>query len=128
MDACSQLSSKPQVPDTGNMRKDIEMLARGMAIRLREPWSTVLPSIIDAAERNKDLASLQSKIHAQMRAALLQALERGQQRGELSSTQEAREIVSSIMGPLLYRRYFSRETVDETFAMRVVDRALRGCV
>ncbi len=125
MDACSQLSSRPQDPDTGSLKGDLELLASGIAARLHHPWSTVLPSIIDAAERDKNLAALQSQIHGQIRAALVTVIERGQQRGELPRSQNATEIIASILGPLFYRRYFSRETLDEAFAKRVVERATR---
>lgn len=126
LDACSQLSTRPPVPDTGKLRTDLETLAAGAAVRLQQPWATVLPSIVDAAERDNDLAKLQSGIHAQMRGAFVTVVERAQERGELPRTHDARELVASIIGPILYRRFFSRETLDEGFAKRVVARALRA--
>jgi AcrR family transcriptional regulator len=125
LDACSQLSTRPSIPDTGKLRADLEILATGAAIRLRQPWATVMPSIIDAAERDKDLAELQSKIHAQMRGPFVAVIERAQERGELLRSLDAKELVASIIGPLLYRRFFSREKLDEAFAKQVVERALR---
>src|SRR4051794_24025056 len=104
LDACSQLSSRPPVPDTGNIRSDLETLATGASARLRQPWSTVMPSIIDAAERDEELAELQSQIHAQMRGAFMAVIERAQKRGELPASQDARELVATILGPILYRR------------------------
>jgi AcrR family transcriptional regulator len=126
LDACSQLSSKPPVPDTGKLRTDLDALAAGAAMRLQQPWATVMPSIIDAAERDKDLAELQSRIHAQMRGALITVIERAHERGELPRSHDARELVASILGPILYRRFFSRELLDEAFAKKVVERALRN--
>jgi AcrR family transcriptional regulator len=125
MDACSQMSARPQVPDTGSLRGDLEAFASAVAERLKQPWSTVMPSVIDAAERDKTLAKLQSEIHGQMRGALLAVIEQAQKRGEISSDQDPREMVASILGPLLYRRFFSRELLDSAFAKRVVERALR---
>lgn len=124
LDACSQLRSKPPVPNTGHVKTDLEALACGAAVRLQQPWATVMPSIIDAGERDKDLALLQSQIHAQMRGAFVTAIERGQERGELPGSQDPRELVASILGPILYRRFFSREPLNEAFAKVVVDRAL----
>jgi len=124
MDACSQLASKPQDPNTGSLKGDLHLVARVVVGRLHQPWATVLPSIIDAAERDKDLAELQSRIHSQMRGALVSVIERGKERGELPQSQDARELVASILGPILYRRFFSREPLDEAFAKRVVERAL----
>jgi AcrR family transcriptional regulator len=125
LDACSQLSTRPPVPDTGNLKTDLETLASGAANRLQQPWATVMPSIIDAAERDKSLAELQSGIHAQIRGAFVTVIERAQERGELPRSQDARELVASVLGPILYRRFFSRELLDEAFAKRVVERALR---
>ena len=126
LDACSQLAPRPPVPDTGKLRSDLEALTMGAAMRLQQPWATVMPSIIDAAERDKDLARLQAEIHAQMRGAIVTVLERAQQRGELPRSQDVCELAATILGPILYRRFFSREPLDATFAKSVVDRALRG--
>jgi len=83
-----------------------------------------MPSVIDAAERDKELAKLQASIHSQMREAFVTVIERGQQRGEIPKTQDAPELVAAILGPIMYRRFFSREPLDEAFARRVVGRAL----
>src|SRR5438874_1822758 len=109
LDACSQLSSRPPVPDTGKLRSDLEKLVSGAVVRLQQPWATVLPSIIDAAERDKDLAKLQARIHAQIRVPFVKVIERAQERGELPRSQNAQELVAAILGPMLYRRFFSRE-------------------
>jgi AcrR family transcriptional regulator len=124
VDACSQLSSRPAVPETGNIRSDLETLAAGAAVRLRQPWATVMPSIIDAAERDEDLAKLQAQIHSQMRGAFVAVIERAQKRGELPESQNALELVATVLGPILYRRFFSREPLNETFVRTVVARAL----
>jgi hypothetical protein len=59
-----------------------------------------------------------------MRGAFVAVIERGQKRGELPASQNARELVASILGPILYRRFFSREPLNETYAKAVVERAL----
>ena len=124
LDACSRFNQRPPVPDTGSIKSDLEQLACRVAVRFGERWATVMPSIIDAAERDKDLAALQAGIHAQMRAAFVTVIERAQKRGELSPSQDAKELVAGILGPILYRRFFSREPLDEVFAKNVVGRLL----
>jgi AcrR family transcriptional regulator len=74
LDACSQLTTNPPVPDTGKVKTDLEALACGAVALLQQPWAAVMPSIIDAAERDKDLARLQSQIHAQTRGAFVTAI------------------------------------------------------
>src|SRR5512137_2691275 len=83
LDACSQMSSKPQPPDTGSLKSDLEMLATQVAGRLpTAPWTRVLPSIIDAAERDPKLAAVQARIHSEMRNVFRLVIERAQQKGE----------------------------------------------
>jgi AcrR family transcriptional regulator len=125
LDACSRLAARLPVPDTGRLRTDLEELARGAVRRLHQPSATAMPSVLDAAERDKELAKLHSQIHAQMCGAFFSVIERAQERGEFARSQDARELVASILGPILYRRFFSREQLDEAFARKVVERALR---
>src|SRR5260370_24308760 len=113
LDACSQLKTNLPVPDTGKVKTDLEALACGAVALLQQPWAAVMPSIIDAAERDKDLARLQSQIHAQTRGAFVTAIERAQERGELPRSQDARELVASILGPILYRRVLCRQPLYE---------------
>ena len=124
LDACSQIATRPAVPETGRLRTDLEALACVVVNRMHQPSATVMPSIIDAAERDHEIAKLESQIHAYMRGAFVTVIERAQERGELARSQDARELVASILGPILYRRFFSREPLDEAFALRVVERAL----
>lgn len=125
LDACSQMSSRPQAPDTGSLKSDLEMMTAQVAQRLRTAnWATVLPSIIDAAERDPDLAGLQARLHGEMRAAFRTIVERAQEKGELPRRVDSSEVIAAILGPLFYRRWFSRETLDERFVKAVVKRAI----
>ena len=125
LDACSHLSSRPQPPDIGSFRGDLEMLATNVANRLRTAnWATVLPSIIDAAERDPELAALQASLHGEMRAAFRVVVERAQEKGELPRRVDPAEVIAAVLGPLFYRRWFSREALDERFVKGVVKRAI----
>jgi AcrR family transcriptional regulator len=126
MDACRHLSARPQAPDTGSLAGDLELLAVMVAGRLRQAWASVLPSILDAAERDKNLAQLYAQIHSDMRSAFIVVIERARERGEVPQRENASEVVASVLGPLFYRRWFSRETLDESFAKGVVARVLRS--
>jgi AcrR family transcriptional regulator len=127
LDACSRLKPKSEAPDTGNLKDDVTVLALNLASRLRTArWATVLPSMIDAAERDPELADLHSRMHAEMTTAFRSVIERSQQRGELSRHRRSTEVVAMILGPLFYRRWFSREPLDEGFVKRVVESAVSG--
>lgn len=126
LEACHQLSAKPQAPDSGSLKGDLQMLASAIVRVLHSPQSTVLPSIIDAGERDKQLAQLQSRELCEVQDAFRAVIERGKQRGELPNRENAQELIAAILGPLFFRRWFSREGLDEAVARRVVARALRG--
>ncbi|HET9374779.1 MAG TPA: TetR/AcrR family transcriptional regulator [Chthoniobacterales bacterium] len=127
LDACSRLKPKSEAPDTGNLKDDVTVLALNLASRLRTArWATVLPSMIDAAERDPELADLHSRMHAEMTTAFRAVIKRSQQRGELSRHRRPTEVVAMILGPLFYRRWFSREPLDEGFVKRVVESAVSG--
>jgi AcrR family transcriptional regulator len=125
LEACSKFGTKPEVPDTGTLRGDVEALATYMARRLRtESFAKVLPSVIDAAERDPDIAAVHARLHAGFMAPLYAVLERARRRGELPRDCVAAEVVASVVGPLFYRRWFSREALDERFVRAVVERAV----
>lgn len=127
LDACSKLKPKSEGPDNGSLQDNLTALTMNLASRLRTArWATVLPSIIDAAERDPELADLHSRMQAEMTSAFRSVVERAQQRGELSRSRRPTEIVALILGPLFYRRWFSREALDGGFVQRVVESAIDG--
>jgi len=129
LDACSKLGTNPEVPDTGSLRGDLMALALDLARRLRTArWPSVLPSIIDAAERDPEIAGLHARLHAGASGAFRTVVERAQERGEVPRDGDPSETLAAILGPLFYRRWFSREPLAERFAKSVVERALAALV
>jgi AcrR family transcriptional regulator len=125
LDACSQLSSRPPAPDRGSLEADLTELALVVAHRLHAGrWSSVIPSVIDAAERDPEIAELHSRLHAGMMSAFRTIVARARERGEIGAERDPAEITASIAGPLFYRRWFSREPLDEDFVTGVVKRAI----
>jgi AcrR family transcriptional regulator len=127
LDACSNLGAKPQAPDTGTLKGDLTVLATYMAGRLRsDRWASILPSMIDAAERDPELAEVHTRLHAGFMEPLYVVIDRAKKRGELSPDCDPSEIVASVVGPLYYRRWFSRQPLDEKFAKNIVERVVGG--
>jgi AcrR family transcriptional regulator len=125
MDACSKLGTKPEIPDTGSLKGDLMEIGTYIATQLRTAsWPAALPSIIDAAERDPELAELHSSMHRARMGGLRTVIERGQARGELSSRRNVAEMIASIMGPLFYRRWFSREPLNDHFVKYIVETAV----
>jgi AcrR family transcriptional regulator len=125
--ACSIIHVKPEPPDTGSLKGDLEQIVPRMATNLRTGrWTTALPSIIDAGERDPEVAELQAEIHAKFMSALRFVIERAQERGELSKSRQTSEYVAAVAGPLFYRRFISREPLDERLVWSVVDLVVRA--
>ena len=122
LDACSKIGTRPEAPDTGSFKGDVTTLTAYLAHELRSArWPVVLPSIMDAAERDPDLAQLHARLHADLMAPFLAVAERAKRRGELVSGHEASDVAAAIVGPFFYRRWFSREPIDDQFVTSVVD-------
>ena len=125
LEACMQFAPRLQPPNTGTLKGDVTVIAAEMAARLQTGgWSSVVPSIIDAGERDQQIAELQSRQHAGMTAAFGSIAAHAQARGELDPNFDVSELTAAIAGPLFYRRWFSRQKLDDAFVRGVVERAL----
>src|ERR1700730_12254237 len=99
LEACMQFAPRLQAPNTGTLRGDLIAVALAMAQRVQNSrWSSALPSIVDAAERDGEIAELQARQHAGMMAAFGAIAARAQERGELDDSYDASELTASIAG------------------------------
>ena len=88
-------------------------------------WTSVLPSIIDAAERDPDIAAMYSRLQQGYSGPLETIIERALRKGELPADTDAALLIAALTGPLFYRRWFSREPLTDDFANQIVRRVLR---
>jgi hypothetical protein len=120
IDACSRISAEQETPDTGSVERDVMVILANIAHLLSTArWSSVLPSIVDTAERDPEFADIHSRIQHGHAAPLREVLERAAARGELVPTADPSTMIAALLGPLFYRRWFSRETMDEQFIQMV---------
>ncbi|MEU8232426.1 TetR/AcrR family transcriptional regulator [Actinoplanes sp. NPDC048967] len=125
VEACSTVGSASAVPDTGGFDGDLTALVFDLAEQLRTArWASVLPSIVDAAEREPELAGLHADLHARLMAPFVTVAERAEARGELAGDRRPADVVAAVTGPLFYRRWFSREPLDAAFVERVIQDCL----
>ncbi len=125
LDACSRMGVPPEPPASGSLRSDMSILADSLAADLSgAAWSAVLPSIIDAAERDPEVAQLHAGLHAGFMKPFFDAIGRARDAGELSTDRDPAALVAAVVGPLFYRRWFSKEPIDQPFVADAVKRAL----
>jgi len=116
MDACSRLGGAPEVPDTGTLDGDVRILLTQLAEQLQTAnWSSVYPSIIDAAERDSDIARLQAALHTGFMMPFEAVLERAKAKREIPSRRVTSDLIPALVGPLFYRRWFSKQKIDKRF-------------
>jgi AcrR family transcriptional regulator len=125
-DACSNISTPQDTPDTGSFEADVTALMTDLAHLLRSAkWTSVLPSIIDAGERDPDIADMYSAIQRGHSAPFETVIHRAVRKGELPQDTDAALLIAALTGPLFYRRWFSREPLTDAFAKQIVLRVIR---
>jgi AcrR family transcriptional regulator len=125
IDACSRITDEQEVPDTGSLEGDVTAILTNIGQLLGTArWSSVLPSIVDVAERDPEFADVHRRIQHGHAAPLREVIERAAGRGEIQETADRATMIAGLMGPLFYRRWFSREPIDEHFIKRIVSNAI----
>ena len=125
-DACANIGTPLEVRDTGSFERDVMALVTDLAQLLRSAkWTSVLPSVIDAAERDPDIAAMYSTLQRGYSAPFETVIQRAVRNGELPRTTDAAVLIAALTGPLFYRRWFSREPVSDAFAKQIVERVIR---
>jgi AcrR family transcriptional regulator len=125
-DACLSIGTPLDVPETGSFEGDVTALIANLVRLLRSAkWTSVLPSVIDAAERDPEIAAMYRRIQEGYTAPLKTIIQRAMQSGELPKATDAALLISLLTGPLFYRRWFSREPLTSTFARQMVRHVLR---
>ena len=129
IDACSRLGNAHQPPDTGTLRGDVHALVTNLAEQLQTAaWASVYPSIIDAAERDPEIAAMQSELHKGFMAPFHTIVERAKDRGEIPAGKPAAALIAVMVGPLFYRRWFSKEAIDDRFTEATIDVAIKAAL
>src|SRR5579862_1392886 len=127
LDACSQMAAAEQAPDTGSLEGDLAAILSNIAQLLGTArWASILPSIVDAAERDPNFAEIHSTIQRGHAAPIKQSLDRAAARGEIAAKADRSAMAAALMGPLFYRRWFSREPIDHRFIESLIQSVVRS--
>ncbi|MGC3992778.1 MAG: TetR/AcrR family transcriptional regulator [Propionicimonas sp.] len=125
LEACEGLDARYDVPDTGSLRGDLSAFVADIARMVTQAgWASVLPSIVDAAERSSEFAVMHSRIQRGHAAPVRLIVDRAIARGELPRGTDPAELAAALLGPVFYRRWFSREPLDASFVDAVVSRVV----
>jgi AcrR family transcriptional regulator len=128
IDACLRMTDgDEEPPDTGSLEGDVRAILTNLAeLLVTARWSSILPSIVDGAERDPAIAEVHSRLQRWHAAPLRAALERAALRGEIPPEADLSAIAAALRGPLYFRRWFSREPIDDSFVDLIVRSVLAG--
>lgn len=103
--AASCFQAEEPDPNTGTLRGDLTEVLTGMLAFLAESdTGRVLPSLVDAAARDPELAELREEHVRAKRARAVRVLERAVARGELPEGTDLERAIDLFAGPPFYRR------------------------
>jgi len=64
---------------------------------------------------------MQSGLHKAFMAPFHAVVERAKDRGEIQRDRSAADLIAAVVGPLFYRRWFSKDPIDNEFTEAVID-------
>lgn len=127
IDAMRTLKPDLPLPDTGSLRGDLLVQVGGYAHALSStPFGTILPALVDAAQRDPELAELHSMLIHERRAKSLALLARGVERGELPGDVDDELLLDRIVGPIFYRHLVLHRATSPDEVEALIDAALIG--
>lgn len=118
---------KPPVPSAGvgDIREQVIVLLEDLARNVAaSTWSSCLPTLIDAAERDPEARELHCGLARAGKQAMVEMLEEGKRRGEFPATLDAELMTEALGGPILIRRLFLAEPFDPANVRHLVDQLL----
>jgi AcrR family transcriptional regulator len=129
LDACALLSAEQVPPNTGSLGSDLRVLLSELANLLATArWASVLPSVMDAAERETPVAEVYGRMQMEHAAPFREVIQRAIERGELPPDSDPSILTATLVGPLYYRRWFSREPISDAFLEKILENALHELV
>ena len=110
---------------TDDLRDDlVDFLSKLERSLHRSDFGAILLTAVDGAERSSQMADLARAAAAQRREQLNDRLRSAQEAGWLPDDADLQLLTTQLVGPLFYRRFFSRQPYDPAFVPSLVDQVL----
>lgn len=122
-DAVQHLAAAQPTPDTGDLRKDVEILISALVELLAHPGTVeVLRTMLASTDAGAGArVDRRIGILAERRAAVRRIVERGQRRQQVPASIHPGVVGDAVIGAVLYRLFVSGEPVNRRTAGHLVD-------
>ena len=109
-------------PDTGSFADDVRAVLLQIIDGLtNSPLAGILPSLVEAAERDAELERLFKEFGRGRRAVLRAVFDRAAARGELRDGLDPDVAIDALVGPIFTRRLITRAPLTRKHASAVLD-------
>lgn len=110
----------------GPVRDCVVAMLQELATNMADStWSSCLPAIIDAAERDPEVLAIHRRVTCQRRQLLVDLLTEGIRRGEIRAHDDVSLLAESLIGPIIIHRLLLHEPLDPADVPVMVDQLLR---
>lgn len=117
------------MPVTDDLVADVTAYCKDLAAKLRDgEFGALLCTAVDGSERSPTLAATMREVAAGRRRTLHTRLKSAIADGELPDDTDLELLTGHLVGPIFYRRFFSREPITAAFVTRNVAAALTSLV
>jgi TetR/AcrR family transcriptional regulator, regulator of autoinduction and epiphytic fitness len=124
-DAYRNLKAPVVIPERGTLRDRVIAVVEQVACVVEQStYSTCMPALIEAAERDQKVREFHTRFSAERRAGLVELLRAAVEDGELPSDADPELLADALVGPIVLRRLMLGETVDPKITPRIVDQVL----
>ncbi|MBT0566377.1 TetR/AcrR family transcriptional regulator [Williamsia sp. CHRR-6] len=114
------------IPDTGDLRGDLLLLAGNLRDAVDSPQSRALLRIAALPLEVDRLEEARQRILDGRTRAALAVVERAIERGEVADDVDAAVALDALYAPILARMLIRRDQVDESYLVALVDLVFRG--
>ena len=117
-------------PDSGSVREDVRRLLGWLVAVLAEPiGGRVVAGLVADLQHDPELAERYHRdVVPARRRPMLDALERGRERGEIQADADLELAVDALHGAVFYRLLLSGEPLDAAFTEQLAEQVLDGLV
>jgi AcrR family transcriptional regulator len=109
---------------TASLRDDLLIGLSHLAAGLDSTNSSVLPSMIEAAEHDEHMLELSREFAARRRSGLEHRLQLAVEAGDIDPATNVGLLASELVGPLFYRRFMSHQPITRVLVEEHIDRML----
>jgi AcrR family transcriptional regulator len=121
-DAFRTLKAQALVPDSGTVRERVIAFLQQVAKLVEEStYSSCMPALIDAAERDPQVREFHCEFSTERRAVLVDVIRDAVTSGELASVADPELLADALIGPIVMRRLMFYTPFDPELVPALVD-------